>query len=120
MTIAVLGPLRVDGDASLLAPRDGVVLEALLLRPGDVVSAERLADAMWGDAPPATWNKVLQGSVMRLRKVLGAGAIETSAAGYRLTTPADEVDAHRFERMVRRSQELLTLGEHDRAALRQR
>ena len=116
MTIAVLGPLRVDGDASLLAPRDGVVLEALLLRPGDVVSAERLADAMWGDAPPATWNKVLQGSVMRLRKVLGAGAIETSAAGYRLTTPADEVDAHRFERMVRRSQELLTLGEHDRAA----
>ena len=93
-----------------------MVLEALLLRPGDVVSAERLADAMWGDAPPATWNKVLQGSVMRLRKVLGAGAIETSAAGYRLTTPADEVDAHRFERMVRRSQELLTLGEHDRAA----
>ena len=116
MAIAVLGPLHVDGDDSLLAPRDRVVLEALLLRPGDVVSAERLADALWGDAPPPTWSKVLQGSVMRLRKVLGAKAIETSSAGYRLTTPPDEVDAHRFERMVRRSQELLTLGEHDRAA----
>ena len=60
MAIAVLGPLHVDGDDSLLAPRDRVVLEALLLRPGDVVSAERLADALWGDAPPPTWSKVLR------------------------------------------------------------
>ena len=88
----------------------------LALRPGEVVGAERLADAMWGESPPPTWNKVVQGCVVRLRKVLGATAIETSPAGYRLTIPADEVDAHRFERMVRRSLELLTLGEHDRAA----
>ena len=116
VTISVLGPLRIDGDVSSLGPRDRVVLEVLVLRPGEVVSAERLADAMWGDAPPATWNKVVQGCVVRLRKVLGAAAIETSPAGYRLTTPPDDVDAHRFERMVRRSSELLTLGEHDRAA----
>ena len=63
-----------------------------------------------------TWNKVVQGCVVRLRKVLGAAAIETSPAGYRLTTPPDDVDAHRFERMVGRSSELLSLGEHDRAA----
>ena len=112
----MLGPLSVDGDASALGPRDRVVLEVLALRPGDVVSAERLADAMWGDVAAATWNKVVQGCVVRLRKVLGAAAIETSPAGYRLTMPADEVDAHRFERMVARSRELLTLGEHDRAA----
>ena len=120
VTIAVLGPLSVDGDATSLSPRDRVVLEVLALRPGEVVSAERLADAMWGEVPPPTWNKVVQGCVVRLRKVLGAAAIETSPAGYRLTTPADDVDAHRFERMVRRSVELLTLGEHDRAAYRER
>ena len=45
-----------------------------------------------------------------------SAAIETSPAGYRLTTPPDDIDAQRFERMVRRSSELLTLGEHDRAA----
>jgi DNA-binding SARP family transcriptional activator/energy-coupling factor transporter ATP-binding protein EcfA2 len=116
VAISVLGALCVDGDDSALGPRDRVVLEVLALRPGDVVSAERLADAMWGEVAPPTWNKVVQGCVVRLRKVLGASAIETSPAGYRLTTPADDVDAHRFERMVRRSSELLTLGEHDRAA----
>ena len=116
MAISVLGPLNVDGDPSSLGPRDRVVLEVLALRPGEVVSAERLADAMWGDVPPSTWNKVVQGCVSRLRKVLGVAAIETSPAGYRLTTPLDDIDAQRFERMVRRSSELLTLGEHDRAA----
>ncbi len=53
---------------------------------------------------------------MRLRKALGADAIETSAQGYRLVVPADEVDFHRFEQMVARSRELLALGEPERAA----
>ncbi len=116
MTIAVLGPLSVDGHATSLSPRDRVVLEVLVVRLGEFISAERLADAMWGDLPPNSWNKVLQGCVVRLRKLLGVAAIETSSAGYRLTTLADDVDAHRFERMVGRSLELLTLGEHERAA----
>ena len=116
VTISVLGPFRVDGDASSLGPRDRVVLEVLALRPGAVVSAERLADALWADVPPPTWNKVVQGCVVRLRKVLGVEAIETSAAGYRLTAPPEDVDAHRFERMARRGMELLALGEYDRAA----
>ena len=116
VTISVLGPLRVNGDGSSLGPRDRVVLEVLVLRPGEVVSAERLADALWADVAPPTWNKVVQGCVVRLRKVLGADAIETSPAGYRLTTPPEEVDAHRFERMARRGMELLALGQYDRAA----
>jgi DNA-binding SARP family transcriptional activator len=116
VTISVLGPFRVDGDASSLGPRDRVVLEVLVLRPGEVVSAERLADAMWSDVPPPTWHKVVQGCVVRLRKVLGAEAIETSPAGYRLTTRPEQIDMHRFERMARRGMELLALGEYDRAA----
>jgi WD40 repeat protein/DNA-binding SARP family transcriptional activator len=114
--IAVLGPLRVDGDGTSLGPRDRVVLETLAVRPGEVVSAERLADALWADKVPATWPKVVQGCVVRLRKVLGAEAIETSPQGYRLALPADDIDAGRFERLVRRSHELLVLGEHERAA----
>jgi WD40 repeat protein/DNA-binding SARP family transcriptional activator len=116
VTISVLGPFGVTGDSSSLAPRDRVVLEVLALRLGEVVSPERLADALWPESPPPTWHKVVQGSVVRLRKVLGTAAIETSPAGYRLTVSPDEVDAHRFERMVHRSLELLALGELDRAA----
>ena len=62
---------------------------------------------MWGDVRPPTWTKVLQGSVVRLRKVLGAEAIETSPAGYRLTTPTGRDRRCRFERLARRSSELL-------------
>ena len=72
MAIAVLGPLKVDGDASALGPRDRVVLAVLALRPGEVVGPDGLADALWGDEPPASWSKVVQGCVMRVRKLLGA------------------------------------------------
>ena len=116
MGIAVLGPLRVDGNPAPAAPRDRVVLGALALRLGEVVSAERLADALWGERPPTSWNKVVQGCVVRLRKLLGAGAIETVPQGYRLVVARDDVDACRFERLVGRARELLTLGEPERAA----
>ncbi len=118
--IALLGPLVVNGDgggeAVSLGPRDRVVLAALAVRPGEVVSSEQLADALWGERPPASWNKVVPGCVMRLRRVLGAAAIETTPHGYRLVVPVDEIDAQRFERLVRRGGELLTLGEPERAA----
>jgi DNA-binding SARP family transcriptional activator len=80
-----------------------------------VLSAERLADALWGERPPASWSKVVQGCVVRLRKALGPQAIQTLPQGYRLTVPADEVDARRFARLVERGRELLTLGEPERA-----
>ncbi len=116
MSIAVLGPVTVDGDGAGLAPRERIVLGVLTVRRGEVVSADVLADALWGEQlPPASWTKVVQGCVVRLRKVLGADAIETSALGYRLTLSAEELDAYRFERLVNRAQELLTLGESDRA-----
>jgi WD40 repeat protein/DNA-binding SARP family transcriptional activator/energy-coupling factor transporter ATP-binding protein EcfA2 len=111
-----LGPVTVDGADGTLAPRERVVLAALTVRRGEVVSAEMLADAWWGERVPPTWTKALQGCVVRLRKVLGAHAIETRPQGYCLVVPADEVDAGRFERQMARAQELLTLGEPDRAA----
>jgi WD40 repeat protein/DNA-binding SARP family transcriptional activator len=114
--VGVLGPLSVDGNASALGPRDRVVLSALALGRGEVVSAERLADALWGDEPPASWSKVVQGCVARLRKLLGPATIETVPRGYRLALPVDEIDAHRFERLLRRGHELMSLGEPERAA----
>ena len=114
--VAVLGPVRVEGDGVGLGPRDRVVLAALALRLDQAVSAERLADALWADQPPATWDKVIHGCVSRLRKVLGAEVIETVPQGYRLVLPVEELDAQRFERLVGRGRELLTLGEPERAA----
>jgi DNA-binding SARP family transcriptional activator/WD40 repeat protein len=93
-----------------------VVLAALALRCGDCISAERLADALWGDDPPASWHKIVQGCVVRLRRTLGREAVETSGAGYRLVLPVDDIDAARFERLALRGRALAAAGEHRRAA----
>jgi WD40 repeat protein/DNA-binding SARP family transcriptional activator/energy-coupling factor transporter ATP-binding protein EcfA2 len=115
MSIGVLGPLLVGGNTVGLGPRDRVVLAALVAQRGEVISAESLADALWGEDLPASWNKVVQGCVMRLRKTLGAGAVETHSHGYSLVVPTDDIDASKFERRVLRAREMLTLDEPDRA-----
>jgi hypothetical protein len=108
--IAVLGPLEVDGQGHGLGPRDRVVLSALVVRAGDPISTEALADALWGDQLPASWAKVVQGCVVRLRKRLGAAAIESGAAGYRLTLNEAEVDNRRFERLFERARQAFAGG----------
>lgn len=113
MGIQVLGPLAVDGSGRL-GPRDRVILQALAVRQGRCVTADELTDALWGDTPPPSAHKNLQSCIVRLRKTLGAGAIETTPDGYRLGGPADDVDAQRFEAQVVRARELLELGEADR------
>ena len=54
--------------------------------------------------------------VGRLRKVLGAAAIETIAGGYRLTLNGDEVDVDRFEQFVEQGRALAATAEPERAA----
>jgi WD40 repeat protein/DNA-binding SARP family transcriptional activator len=116
MGIAVLGPLEVDGQANGLSPRDRTVLSALVVRAGDPSSTELLADVLWGDAPPASWAKVVHGCVARLRKRLGAAAIESGASGYRLAVNQAEVDSRRFERLFERARDALAEGDPERTS----
>ena len=91
--IGLLGPLQLEGAAGpTVVPRDRAVLTALAVHPGEVVSNDRLADALWGEDPPASWPKVVQSCVVRLRKALGPAPIETAAGGYRLAT-GDDLDS---------------------------
>ncbi|MEO6414006.1 MAG: BTAD domain-containing putative transcriptional regulator, partial [Pedococcus sp.] len=115
MGIGILGPLELDGAESALGLRDRVVLETLAVRHGQPVSADILAEALWGEDPPSSWTKVVQGCVVRLRKALGADTIETSSQGYRLQVHRDHLDHLRFEHLLDRARELLA-GEPDRAA----
>jgi DNA-binding SARP family transcriptional activator/WD40 repeat protein len=115
MGIALLGPTQINGSADLLSRRDRVVLTALALQPGAALMAEQLADALWGDEPPVSWPKVVQGSVMRLRRQLGRDAIETTTAGYRLVLSPDDVDVSAFERLVARGRHFATVHEPQRA-----
>ncbi len=116
MGISVLGPLTLDGSAPHLSPREALVLAALAAAGDESLSADQLSEVVWGDTPPASWHKNLQTCVVRLRKILGPEAIETTGRGYQLTLPVDAVDARRFEALATRGHELLALGEADRAA----
>lgn len=108
--VRVLGRLAVDGGRRP-SPRDATVLAALVVHQGRTVPVEVLADALWGESVPASWRKVLQGAVLRLRQHLAVDAITTEPNGYRLTLGRDEVDAWAFEDGVASAESALAGGD---------
>jgi DNA-binding SARP family transcriptional activator len=99
--LRILGPFQVFDDSgrevALPTGRERALLAALVLRRGEVVSVDALVEALWGDTPPSTAVKAVQGYASHLRRVVGTdGALVTQAPGYALRVPADAVDSHRF------------------------
>jgi peptide/nickel transport system substrate-binding protein len=97
----ILGPLeaaRGDGPLELPAGKPRALLAVLLLSHGEVVSVDRLVDELWGERPPPTAAKNVQGYVARLRRVLGDGALQTQPPGYALRI--ESLDATRFQALV--------------------
>ena len=92
------------------------MLGALCVTPGAPVPVDVLADALWGDEVPKSGSKVVQGAVMRLRKLLGADTIETTPAGYRLRVSDCELDTSEFERLVARGRSFAAARDPHRAA----
>lgn len=114
-SIAVLGPMLVAGREGLQL-RDRTVLGVLVARNGITVTVDEIAYALWGEGGPASHRKVIQGSVMRLRRELGEASIRTVDAGYRLAVDPATVDVHLFERAIVTARERLASGYADRAA----
>jgi len=100
----ILGPLEVvSGDRviDLGGAKQRALLAVLLLNANEVVSKDRLLDALWEDDPPETAHKALQVHVSALRKLLGKERVETHPAGYRLRVEHGELDLERFRRLHR-------------------
>ncbi|MFF4015413.1 ATP-binding protein [Streptomyces sp. NPDC001843] len=131
MRFGILGGTQVWGDDGAEVPLGGparrALLTLLLVRPGEVVPGDRLADgvAAAGAAAAAGGGgtqgvpspHALQSQVSRLRSALGrAELIERAGAGYRIVVGADDVDAGRFERLAREGRERLREGDTERAA----
>ncbi|KUM80952.1 AfsR/SARP family transcriptional regulator [Streptomyces curacoi] len=93
--------LRPDGSP---VPVGGARLRALLtvlaLRGGRAVPMGLLVDEVWDGDPPADATGALQALVGRLRRALGADAVLSAEGGYRLAAAPDDIDLHRFERLV--------------------
>lgn len=96
----ILGPLEVRRGATTLqlgSAKQRALLGVLLLHPNEAVSTARLVDELWGERPPATAEKLVQGYVHALRKQLGDGVLETRAPGYRITLDPGSFDLAAFE-----------------------
>ena len=74
MEFSILGPLEVrDGGRAVVlgGTKPRALLAVLLLHASEVVSAERLALALWGEDAPAGAVKTVQVYMSRLRRALG-------------------------------------------------
>ncbi|HEY1332516.1 MAG TPA: BTAD domain-containing putative transcriptional regulator [Actinomycetota bacterium] len=101
----ILGPLEVHRDDEVLSlgpPKQRALLAILLLNPGRPVSADLLADLLWGEELPDSSANLIQGYVSGLRKALGGGdgPLGTVKPGYVLRASAEDIDAGRFESMT--------------------
>ncbi|GAA1357806.1 BTAD domain-containing putative transcriptional regulator [Streptomyces beijiangensis] len=110
MRFGVLGTVTVwDGDGEpVRVPEVKVraLLADLLVHEGRPVSADRLIDDLWGDAPPGRPANALQAKVSQLRRALGRDRVVHQAPGYRLRVDAaagDELDAELFRALVERA-----------------
>ncbi|CAL9530876.1 hypothetical protein SUDANB15_04018 [Streptomyces sp. enrichment culture] len=99
-------PVLYDGDPegggrsvrSIGSPKLRVLLAALLLDAGRVVSVEALKDAMWGAAPPPSAQPSLHNHVARLRRLLDdPERLVTVPTGYLLRVGEGELDVHAFD-----------------------
>src|SRR5215207_1482207 len=121
MEFGILGPLEVrDGSGLVRVPgvKERALLVDLLVHAGQVVSADRLVEDLWGDAPPGNRANTLQGRVSGLRRALGpggSGLVVTSPPGYRLAVEPGWVDAARFEGLIAQAT-AFTATEPSRAA----
>src|SRR5215208_5580275 len=113
MEFRILGPLEVwDGgcEVSLGGPKPRALLAVLLLHPNEVVPADRLIDELWGEEPPERAAGALRVNVSRLRKALPQDVLTTRSPGYVLRVEPDQLDLHRFERLVDAGRSLLARG----------
>ena len=110
MRLRILGPFEACDDSGqpvrIPAGRERMLLAVLVLRRGEVVSTDALVETLWGDDPPSTAPKAVQGYVSHLRRLLDAagagGLLVTQHPGYVLRVEDAAVDARQFESLAAR------------------
>ncbi len=120
MKVLLLGPLAVSRDgrtSDVGGARLRTLLARLALDAGSSVSADALADAVWGDDLPTDQANALQSLISRLRRALpDKDALSSTAGGYRLDVAPQDVDLVQFERLARQGRDALEVGDAETAS----
>lgn len=107
----ILGSLEVSREGSAVevnGPKQRALLLLLLLHANEVLSTDRIVDALWGEQGNGREMGTLRVHIANLRKVLepgrprGAGPeiLLTRPPGYLLRVDREGIDSNRFERLV--------------------
>jgi DNA-binding SARP family transcriptional activator len=98
--VRVMGRFEVEGiaDHDLGSRKGRTLLKVLALARGRPVSVHRIADVLWGDAPPSRPADQVAVLVSRLRSVVGAERISRSDEGYALL--ADWLDLDELDELA--------------------
>src|SRR5919108_5516753 len=112
MDFGILGPLEVRRDGvpiEVPGTRQRAVLAVLLLNANQVVSSERLLNDVWGEDLPSAGATALRVRVSQLRGALApdGDVIATRSPGYVINLEPDQLDVHRFERLLREGDQAL-------------
>lgn len=116
MEFRLLGPVEALRNASLIAlggAKPRALLALLLIHANEVVSRDALIEALWPDRPPGTAGHSLDVQISRLRKALEPEELlKTRSGGYVLEVEAEEIDVHRFERLLEQGKRDNAAGKH--------
>lgn len=128
MQYRILGPLQItsrEGDITPTAPKLRTVLALLLMRPNEVIHTQQFIDELWGERPPATALSTLQTYIYKLRKLLAGGdpetgedVLRTRPHGYVIHASPEQIDLHRFERLVAEGRTALEDGDAETSRAR--
>ena len=119
MDCGILGPLevRLNGSTVALGGRKQRTLIAFfLLHANEVVSRDRLIDALWGERPPPSAQQSLDSYVSRLRRLVGHERLLRRPPGYVLVLDPGELDLARFEELVAAAREASARGDASEAS----
>lgn len=109
LTVRILGPVAVERPPAPIRPPSPtlrLIVALLAAARGEVVSADGLCDALWGDPRPDAAMATLQSHMSRARRLLDPdGTILALDGGYRLDLPDGVLDADRFARLTRQARE---------------
>ncbi len=114
-----MGPLQVRQHGLPVAvpgAKPRAILTMLGLHGGSVVSADTLAELLWGARPPRTAAKALQTHISSLRRALGDGFVLTEGSGWILSTT--EIDATRYKSAAKLGRNAIAGGDAGHAVAR--
>jgi DNA-binding SARP family transcriptional activator len=129
MKVSLVGRVAFEAEGALVEEKGfpgrqaRVLFAYLVTEQGRPVPRDELAEALWGDALPATWDKALTASVSKLRSLLvesgidGANALTGAFGCYRLELPEGSwIDVVAAAEATHEAEDAMAGGDTERAS----